>query len=118
MFHSEGELVTHLFTHRVRSAEVDPAPNSEGRPTHYRLEIRDKRIRPTDGLDIYVRGSEGWEPATDFSRRGNGTVFRTIRFEPGRAEIDFSDHANQAVHHPAGMKLKFLVRPTPEQLRL
>ena len=111
------ELVKHSFVHRVKKHEIRPADAVEDRTTKYRLEINDPRIEPIDDTDLYVRGSEGWEPAEAFSRRGVGSVFREIRLEPGRASIEFADFANQLVNDPAGMKLKFLIRPTIDELK-
>ena len=98
--------------HEIRPADVD-----EQRTTKYRLEIDDRRIETFEDTDLYVRGSEGWEPAEVFSRRGVGSVFREIRLEQGRASIEFADFANQLVNDPAGMKLKFLIRPTLDELK-
>ena len=111
------ELVKHSFVHRVKKHEIYAADVDQYRTTKYRLEIDDPRIEPIEETDLYVRGSEGWEPAEDFSRRGVGTVFREIRLEHGRVSIEFADFANQLVNDPAGMKLKFLIRPTLNELR-
>ena len=106
------------WIHKVRSDEIrtkSPAKTGE-RATSYELDIRDPRINLAEAIELYVKGSLGWEPADGFSRMGNDTVFRKIRLEEGAAYIEFGDRANQIVHDPTGMKLKFFVRPTLEQL--
>ena len=111
------ELVKHSFVHRVKKHEIRVGGSKELRTTKYRLEIDDSRIDTIEETDLYVRGSEGWEPAEGYSRRGVGSVFREIRLERGRASIEFADYANQLVNDPAGMKLKFLIRPTIAELK-
>lgn len=110
----------HIATwkHRVKKHEVVPDTDSivDGRVTRYRLRIEDDRIQRSANTEVYVKSVAGWEPAANFSHLGNGTVFSTIRLDSGTVELEFTDNANQSVHDPTDMLLRFYVRPGYEEL--
>ena len=106
------------WKHRVRGDEVVavPATGTDDRSDHYTIVVRDPRIHAESYNDLYVRGVDGWEPAVCFSRHGVGSVFREIAFDSGSVRMEFADWANQEVRNPRGMRLRFYVRPTLQEL--
>ena len=104
------------WSHRVKASEVRAEYRPDGSVVRYVLDIRDPRISVGKPIEIYVKGNVGFEPATNFHHLGNGTVFRAIEFGEGSVRIEFADHANQTVHSPIGMKLRFYHRPSMSEL--
>ena len=105
------------WKHRVRADEILPVDSAaRSDRTGYTILVEDTRIDDSGWNEVYVRAADGWEPAAGFSRHGVGSVFTEIAFDNGRVRMEFADHANQRVRNPRGMRLRFYVRPTLEEL--